>query len=98
VNNTILYAFKLIFKLTIERKQPHGLSIQFVTQPTEAVTEQQNGEKEEPEPKRSRRNEAGGGNAEEPEPKRSRRNEAAPQGSDQEEEIQPGPSNTQTEE
>jgi hypothetical protein len=31
VNNTILYAFKLIFKLTIERKQPHGLSIQFVT-------------------------------------------------------------------
>jgi hypothetical protein len=67
-------------------------------QPTEAATEQQNGKKEEPEPKRSRRNEAGGGDAEEPEPKRSRRNDAAPQGSDREDEIQPGPSNTHTEE
>jgi hypothetical protein len=41
-------------------------------QPTEAATEQKNCEKEEPEPKRSRQNDANGGDAEEPEPKRQR--------------------------
>ncbi|EFX65150.1 hypothetical protein DAPPUDRAFT_117514 [Daphnia pulex] len=41
-------------------------------QPTGAATEKKNGEKEEPEPKRSRQDEDNGGDAEEPEPKRQR--------------------------